>query len=332
MLVAGGTSVARAALIYYTQAGVQGGTNTGLPPDSPDGGVGDPFANFWTQGETGAQASGSASTPTTYGVFSASASASVALGTDAGIRLQTRTVSGPTPGGPSGSDALAVAQWRDVLRVGSQATPPSQLRLTFEIEGAVTLELDPVSVGGIASAHAWLNPGGGLDLLSESPGILNGVQGAGVTFGRDAAEMDSDGTVHSHYVVGIHDTGTQNFSFSGTPTDGVLSGSVSWRQTLNVEYNPEYGGYVLNVLAGGHSFGTGGADTNGDFSHTIRLTAVTLADGSPLDAPVSFDSGFSLTSGATAVPEPSGLVLGAVSAVCAAAGLIHRRQGSRRRG
>jgi hypothetical protein len=92
------------------------------------------------------------------------------------------------------------------------------------------------------------------------------------------------------------------------PTSNVASegitGFYSWQQTMLIPYVEAEGGYNLNVFAwlGISSWKEGSAGV--DAWNTITLDSVSYSDGTSIDGPITFDSGFTI-----GIPEPGSLTL-----------------------
>jgi hypothetical protein len=200
--------------------------------------------------------------------------------TNPGIRLFAHGRSG---NGVVVSETHVGASWDDVIRVSTgSASPPGRLRIVLQVDGVFRLER------------------GAANTIYEGMGQFNLS-----AFGTSVASVSTSvqGAPYPDYFL----TGGSLNNFQFDPTDG----SISWETVLYVPYNGN-GGYNLSLQAMADAVGYGGGSGTAGFGNTIWLTEVTLADGSALTGPVTFDSGFMLTPNVSPVPAPGGMVLAAV--------------------
>jgi len=276
---------------YMTQSGVVGFWGSGDPAQTAEQAN---YQDFWNLGLSGSSASGS--------IGRSAASASVNLhplgAIDAGIHLSNSASS------PTLAYSNAAGEWVDVIRVGGGPAPTS-IRIGIEVEGSVQLALDS---GTAAVAVGVKNfSGSGLVGTSES-GPQSVPPDAMVAIALTRSRLDNTPQL------GVGSTGAfllSTPSLSGT----TVNGAVRWDAYFNLTYDPTLGGYQVNLYAGSRALAEGGSAAQADFSHTIRLTEVTAADGSALPGAVTFDSGFSLNSSVQSVPAPPGSVLAGVGVV-----------------
>lgn len=264
--------------IDYTLAGVEGLYSIQGDPDPH------PYADYWNQGGTEASASGSVGT--------SSASASISLLINPGIRLSTRG----TPDISESTSQAAVAQWRDIIRLSGVSELPDAIRVTISVTGSYRAERR--SAFSKDEVHVVVSSFGGFQegLLSSTSLTPEGIAAT--------ANNVPHGFSAFHYSdlpggSGFETVGARDFSYD------TESGAMSWKADFMLPYAPLLGGYSMNLLFTNLTRAAFDEDMNADFGNTFRLTDVTLADGSPLPGTPSFDSGFRLQ----AVPEPSNITM-----------------------
>ena len=295
------------ASTVYVQAGVSGSNEAPQIPNPQ------PFSyqDYWEQGTAGASAAGS--------LQGSSASASISLISRPGIFLATQGVATGSPStGYWASQQDAVVEWRDIIRLNGTNPLPDSLALTFAISGSIGL-----SQSGSSSATAGvgltLQPGfNELYPQTIDPGLIHSVSG---TSGFAAAVQP---IAYGSYITPFNVQGYAGPSVYTNPTtgDSSINGAVAWNAVFDVGYVVADGGYSFTLTAYNDSLSyLDGSKASVDFAHTIQLTAVTLADGSPISGGFTFDSGFQLSS----VPEPSSFVLLA-SAMVVGVGWLSRRR------
>lgn len=188
----------------------------------------------------------------------------------------------PNPG-PINAGSISQAGWRDVVYYDSPNHP--DIRLWISSDGF----LDPG-----AQLHYVNMTVLTFDPRTEFP--------TAPTFGSSIAFGDflADATVSNNGLATTAFRGWDTYSYA----NGLFSGSTHF----DVRYDAASGGYTWGLAALTRAAAAYGTSTS-DFLSTLRLTAVTLTDGTPID--VRFDSGLQLS----AVPEPASIVLFGTGAV-----------------
>jgi hypothetical protein len=237
----------------------------------------------------------------TYGFASASAVDGAASAFAQSGRDETWAVHLVASTQHSAGIAHAVYVWNDVVRVGAAA--PNSLLLHAVMDGTI-------SVGGNGLAEAWAGLAGYQSWYEPNDAIF--YQVTATDMAGFLQNLDGDGSLDALFLesgkdpVEVYDLGGGTHSFDH-------------HYSFLLAHDPDLGGYRFALVAQARAHGTAVAD----FLHTIRITNVTLPDGSPLAGPITFDSGFTLNN-SNSVPEPSTLLL------CATGGLwfaLRRRRG-----
>lgn len=249
--------------------------------------------DYWRVGATSSSAS--TALPLTRG------SASISLLNDPGIRLSAVAESGPDPLGNWVYQGYTYtgARWQDVIRV-SGAAPPSTLRVVFSVEGSFGFDL-----GVLGSGDARF----GMLVFPDPNNTYDFSDDASIP----AAWAAANAWPESGVAAGASNFPSENSYLgpSGITTDlqSFPDGSVTWDASYELWYDPELGGYEMSFYASLFATSFDGGRTDADFGSTIRLTALTDDDGSPLEGTVTFDSGFSLGNTPNPVPEPGTMSL-----------------------
>ncbi len=253
----------------------------------------------WAEG--GTSSSAATSLPLTSGA------ASVDLITNPGIRLSAVAETGPDGlgGWISYSGAASGAGWHDVIRV-SGAAAPSTLRLMFNVEGSFGFDLGVLGSGNTRFAMVMFPDSSNTYLFEDDSRIPAAWAAANALPTSDFQAYATRFPAPDFFLSppGL----TTNFQ-------ALPGGAVSWDASFDLWYNPELGGYDMAFYASLLAESFDGGRTDADFGSTIRLTALTNVDGSPLDGTVSFDSGFQLGNTGSPVPEPASAVLFAIGGV-----------------
>ena len=222
--------------------------------------------------------------------------------------LRGRTPSAAPPATSTFDDrfggAVATAEWKDIL-FASGGTPPADVLFHFVVDGTLRVtSVLPASVpsrpnvstaGFIAKGHANL-----------------------AYFGLGFATVDLGPPSEFVPSVKVEDTSDSAFlaqaSSPWTSADLTSADGLTWNFSGGFEVaSPLFSagvlgtsdpGYLITVSANAGTDMRGSAGAT-DFMNTLRLDSITLADGSPLPADVTFafDSGLSL------VPEPNATLL-----------------------
>lgn len=244
--------------------------------------------------------------------------ASVQLAGD-GLRLGAGASSAVSGSGrPEG-----FAVWRDIAFVGG--SPPPVLRFDFEVHAEFGVDGIPfvdndgnIGWGKQASLVISFDTGYADRTPNFSRPVQSALSSGGVlplevklAAGKDFGGVSSDGNAQAFVGNGWDSTSlTWNsdhteLGFSGTFHGLVgyssIDGGYYWQVSKDAYVNPGY------FFTPGSTYATG-ANSGAfvDATHTLRLTAVTLEDGTPID--VTFDSGMRLSSTAS-VPEPSSILM-----------------------
>jgi hypothetical protein len=280
-------------------------------------------ADYWNIGAAGssADASGGGFNADIGSSASGSASASVNLfpiaGRDAGIHLSVSAKTGGGSGMGGLTHSYAMGEWVDVIRTGGGPLAGG-LRIHVEVEGYVSLTLTPGRDARIGiSVGSSTTP----DLPSGKPISVSGDSGVGFILTPPPFK-------DFPYTLDVNAGGVQDLVAPAEgPAANHVEGTVSWATDLALAYRPALGGYNLNLFAFMSAEGWEGGNVTGDFGNTIRITGVTLADGTDVSNLVTFESGFTLNSDAVAAPAPAGLLLGLTGAGCLAPlGWVRRRK------
>lgn len=258
------------------------------------------FSNFPVTGGASVTAGGS--------VLLANGQASVSLIHNPGIQLYSSSAMG---GSIYYSETIVGANWQDVIRVTGSLLP-STLRIQLQVEGRLDLrEGDGEFISG-SEARV------GVALLRS---IDNPLSGTSIPQSNAYAR----GRPHSEVWAGAQASpaGLSSFFLSGDNTNAPTyearnlrhgAGTVSWDVLFDLRYDNTLGGYGMNLYASAYTSGHNYTSSPGgigvaDFGGTIRLTGVTLTDGNAVPGGMTFDSGFTLGTTASPVPEPTSLAI-----------------------
>jgi hypothetical protein len=216
------------------------------------------------------------------------AGADVSLHVDAAMRLYAGGFHNAIGGD---IEPLATAQWQDIIRYDVPLDQrPSELQLTFRMDAHLA-----------ATGNNTFATIGMVDL--PFLGLLSGVAAGNFNaYGPAGFELayGGPGSVFGANPANGHMLLDNRNILSATQSSWDVASETSFL----APYDSSLGGYILNAYASAGNYSFQGAG-DADFSHTIRLSSVTLADGSSLAGGLTFDSGFQLQS----VPEPSSIVL-----------------------
>jgi hypothetical protein len=201
------------------------------------------------------------------------------------------------------ANAYAATQWIDIVRYRGGPVPAG-LRIEVEIEGYLNLD---VSSGKQARVGLSVHSHPTAELFTFGPNTISGTS-TSVVF----ASLSTTLPGQPHSLV-YSSSDAYNLTTPALSGD-IVAGRISWDAYFNLDYNPTAGGYILNLYAGTAATGFRNGAVTGDFSNTIRLTRVTLADGTDVSDQVTFDSGFRLLE-PQAVPAPPGIVLAGLGVV-----------------
>lgn len=93
---------------------------------------------------------------------------------------------------------------------------------------------------------------------------------------------------------------------SFSPSTGYYQGTFD----VVVPWNETVGGYAWQIWARTAAYSEGRSSVSADFSNTINISQFQLADGTILtDRDVTFDSGRTISSTVSTVPEPTSMAL-----------------------
>ena len=212
----------------------------------------------------------------------------------------------------------AHATWEDTLLVTGTGTAPSDIQLTFTIDGQLSIDITAASTSSVSRAvlnivtenHLGVFEPLGNELRTAPPAIANGY----LVRVEQISQSGSSPTLNVDAVAGIERAWLSTPSLIET-SPGVydFTGTIG----ITTPFDASTGGYnaalSLTALASGRN-----ATSSSDFLNTAKLTSVTLPDGSPL--PAGFD--FNFDSGLTFIPEPSSMTLLLASSLL----LLKRRQ------
>jgi hypothetical protein len=273
----------------------------------------DTFSNFYNVGAMGSLAMDSA------GGASAYARVDPIAGLDAGIHLSTTAFSSDANSGLLTAQASAAGQWVDVIRTGSSGPVPGGLRIHVEVEGIVNLQLN-------SGSRAFIDIGVG---SSTSSGLVSALE---VPSGSHVSvNLTAPGFPFLPPNLNVNTNGVSNLTAPQLNVgEKSYAGNLSWDTYFDLAYDSSLGGYNVNLYAAVSASSRGGSLAQANFGNTIRITGVTLSDGTDVSNQVTFDSGFTVPPAGgpvTATPAPPGLVLAASGLVTLCGGAWLRRRG-----
>jgi hypothetical protein len=228
--------------------------------------------------------------------FETSTSAEAALSPFALLRTSAVARTVGQGAGLSGY-AIASAGYQDIVSVVN-GVAPDLLRFNFALDGGLDVSVTPNGAGfARVDVVNYVNRVGNFEGWDNNgvPSVIAAVYDA---------EYDAGGVFRDR--------------FDSIGWDSQDAGSYTYH--IDVPYDEQIGGYGFTTIMQSTAFANGSFAPStvaiSSFDHTLKLTGLSLSDGTPLDtANFRFESGLSFD--ARPVPEPSTYMLAVTGAVCA---------------